>query len=710
MKDRDKAYKLCRDSNNPVLKQNFKRLRSAVSNKLDTAKNQYISGLLSDPSPGKRWRHLRSLGTLKKPLPPAVSHFSMTSLNAHFSSVTNRHPPLTPPDLPVILNTPAPVSDITPFSFTPVTDAQVLSVINSTYTNSTGPDHISKSMLKLSAPSILPHLTALINSSFSSATFPSSWKNSHIRPLLKTITPNSPSDTRPIALLPEMAKIQERLAFDQLLAHLESNNLFTPRQACYRKGHSTQTALLGVLDDIREAIENRRITFLMLFDFSKAFDCIPHKRLLQKLRRYHISDNVIKWLFSYLYGRHQTVTDDKGNSGPWNRVSSGVPQGSVLGPLLFALYINDLPESLSFSNFMIYADDTQIYLHCLPSHIRQGIANIQSDAQSVANWALLNGLELNLKKTKVMVIGSSSYITSIDFASLPLITVNNTAIEYVHLFKNLGVHITSTLNWKPQVDHILKKVYSSLGSLKFYRTSLSTSLRIQLTKSLILPHFDYASIVFIDLDKTRTLELQTAHNSCIRFIFGNIPFIPTNHVNTHLTHKRLQLGWLSLASRRHFQLACLIYKTISNTVPKYLNDRLKLRPFSALTARSVRLPPRIFDYHSARTEAWKSSFSLLGRSLLNSLAVTSFSHERITEFKKWLYPILLKLEIDEWSVRVARDNLTPPNVGSLLPYPPLPLNESAFTFTNQHQNTEGYHLCLTFITPICNHVRLRSHL
>ena len=216
-----------------------------------------------------------------------------------------------------------------------------------------------------------------------------------------------------------------------------------------------------------------------------------------------------------------------------------------------------------------------------------------------------------------MVLGSSSYITSIDFASLSLITVNTTAIEYVHPFKNLGVHITSPLNWKPRVDHILKKVYSSLGSLKFY-LKLSTSLGIQLTKSLILPHFDYASIVYIDLHKTRTLELQTAHNSCIRFIFGNIPFIPKNHVNAHLTHKRLQLGWLSLTSRRHFQLACLIYKTISNTVPKYLNDRLKLRPFSALTTRSVRLPPRIFDYHSARTKAWKSFFLILGHSLLNS--------------------------------------------------------------------------------------------
>ena len=138
---------------------------------------------------------------------------------------------------------------------------------------------------------------------------------------------------------------------------------------------------------------------------------------------------------------------------------------------------------------------------------------------------------------------------------------------------------------------------------------------------------------------------------------------PTNHVNTHITHKRIQLGWQSLLSRSHFQLACLIYKTISNKAPKYLNDRLKLRPFSTLISRSGRLPPpRIFDYHSSRTEAWKSSFSILGHSLLNSLAVAWIWHERIMEFKKWLYHILLKLEIKEWSVIASRYNLTHPNV------------------------------------------------
>ena len=243
--------------------------------------NNYLSTLLTN------WQNLRSMGTVKKQPPSASSFFPLTTLNTHFSSVTNRHTTLVPDDLRGILDSPIPPNlNGNPFSFTPVADAQVLKVLNSTYSNSCGPDHISKSMLKLCAPSIIPHLTALINASFSSSIFPSSWKNSHIRALLKTITPSSPSDTRPIALLPEMAKIQERIAFEQLLAHLEAQKHLTPRQACYRKGHSTQTALLGVLDDIRKAVDQRKVTLLTLFDFSKAFDCIPHKKLLIKMRKY----------------------------------------------------------------------------------------------------------------------------------------------------------------------------------------------------------------------------------------------------------------------------------------------------------------------------------------------------------------------------------------------------------------------------------------
>ena len=335
---------------------------------------------------------------------------------------------------------------------------------------------------------------------------------------------------------------------------------------------------------------------------------------------------------------------------------------------------------------------------------------MQREARAVADWAELNGLELNLKKSKVMLLGSEAYISSdiLNVNNLPPIIINNSPLQYVNLFKNLGLWITPTLDWKAHVEHILKKVHSSLGSLHFYRKSLSFSLKKQLILSLVLPHFDYASIAFINLDKTRTSQLQIAHNSCIRFIFGYIPFIPTSSTFTHLTHKRLELGWLTLSSRRQLQLALLMYKTIVSQTPEYLSQDLTLRPFSKIISRPSRIPPRAFDLPSPRTESWKSSFSYAGRSLLSTLVVTSFDRDRVLEFKNWLYALFLKLEVEQWRSEATLQRFSPISSISLLPHPTLPLNESAFTFTNYFQNTTGYKLSLPFIyiTPR----NLQSHL
>ena len=196
MKLRDKAYKLWHQSHLPELRQEFRLLPSSVSNSLDTAKNNYFSNILTNsPSLTKRWRQLRSMRVAKKQ-PPSVFHYiSLPTLNRHFSAVTNHHPRLTTTDLDDILNSPQPhIDQFNQFSFSPVTDRQVLTAIKSTYSSSCGPDKISVAMLKLCSPVILPYLTALINDSFSSAQFPTSWINSHIRALLKTVSPSSPSD------------------------------------------------------------------------------------------------------------------------------------------------------------------------------------------------------------------------------------------------------------------------------------------------------------------------------------------------------------------------------------------------------------------------------------------------------------------------------------------------------------------------------------
>ena len=233
--------------------------------------------------------------------------------------------------------------------------------------------------------------------------------------------------------------------------------MLDPRQSGYRSGFSTQTALIRVCHDVRQAVDSRCVTILVLFDFSKAFDTVSHSQLLIKLRKLGFSDGALKWIFSYLTGRLQAVIDDKGGCSEWLATTSGVPQGSVLGPFLFSLFINDVGDALKYSQHMIFADDTQIYLSCRPSEFASGIARIAHDVDVIAGFARENSLQLNISKSKVVVLGSRAFVSHIDIDTLPPIIVEGTTIPFVNEVRSLGVIMSTNLSWRSHVMSVSRR-------------------------------------------------------------------------------------------------------------------------------------------------------------------------------------------------------------------------------------------------------------
>lgn len=241
-----------------------------------------------------------------------------------------------------------------------------------------------------------------------------------------------------------LSKILEKLVYRQFLQYLLSTNLLDSLQTGFRKENSTQTALLRIMHDIRRASDERKITLLVLFDFSKAFDTVSHSLLIHKLRAFHLSELVLRWFASYLEGRQQAVIDPQGSKSSWLPVTVGVSQESVLGLLLFSLFINDLPLIPEYTQHILYAGDLQIYLHCYPSTFHWILKFVARDVQTIGAWVTFNKLKLNLAKTKTNYIGSNPLIKHIDSLGLDGIRVDNES-WFENSVKTLDVTLSKNL-------------------------------------------------------------------------------------------------------------------------------------------------------------------------------------------------------------------------------------------------------------------------
>ena len=434
------------------------------------------------------------------------------------------------------LSQPAPV-----FNLNHVDEDTVLQHLLSVKTNKAiGLDSISARLLKYGARAICRSVTNLLNLSISSGKFPDVWKCSRVTALFKSGDRSNPTNYRPISILPTLSKIMEKVVHSQFYEFLNSHDLLSSKQFGFRPKYSTATALSNFADEVLLNMEQGNLCGAMFLDLKKAFDTVDHCILLSKLSEIGVSPSSIKWFESYLNNRKQKTSCGNEISGALP-VTVGVPQGSILGQLLFLVYINNLPNAVKNSEVTLYADDTVLY--CFSKDPRLLEDKLNEDLLMVAYWLRENKLTLNLNKTKSMIIGSNRKLGNISTLSL---SIFDTDINTVSSFKYLGVVLSTNFTWTDHIEYISIKINKNLGLLRRIKHLLPQQACLLFYNSLVLPMFDYADLVWGDKDNLVLMdELQVLQNKAAKIILDR-------PLQSSATEALSALKWLDLYRRRNY--------------------------------------------------------------------------------------------------------------------------------------------------------------
>ena len=367
--------------------------------------------------------------------------------------------------------------------FSPTTKYEITDIVTSlSNKQSAGHDDISNFILKSIITSIADPLTHIFNRSILSGIFPKQMKIAKVIPLYKKGDDLDTGNYRPISLLSSLSKILERLIFTRTIKFLNTHNIFTNSQFGFRQKHSTIHALLNFIDKTAHAIDNHSHLIGIFLDFSKAFDTINHNILLNKLSHYGIRGIALEWYRSYLQHRQQYVSLNN-HFSDMQEINCGVPQGSILGPLLFIIYINDFHRSSDVLSFILFADDSNVFFSNKNPHTLVQIIN--TELNKLAQWIRANKLSLNLQKTKYMIFSNT-------IETLPSqIIFDGTPLECVSEIKFLGITVDNKLSWKSHVLNICKTVSRNIGIINKLKLFLTVTSLLMLYSSLILPYFNY---------------------------------------------------------------------------------------------------------------------------------------------------------------------------------------------------------------------------
>lgn len=457
---RDEAHRRFKKTKLDAHKEYYKQLKSQVNSALFSEKQAYFNYYINkQKDPALLWKKMKQTVLRNHAEHDLPSHFTdADDINRTFLNVPGDGE-ASSEEISFFLQNKYSLAN---FVLKPIKPDTVHLILKRLKSNAKGVDQIALNMVTLCVPNIIDIITHIINESIRTNTFPNVWKLALVRPIPKITNPNTVKDLRPISLLCCLSKILERAVCDQVTQYLELNSILPTVQSGFRKEHSTATALLDVVDGILTAQDTGKGSILVLLDFSRAFDAINVELLLSKLAYYGFDDGTVRWFKSYLSNRSQIVELKRSDgitvkSCPFP-VNRGVPQGSILGPILFILYCTDITKIINNCNYHIYADDLQLYLSCSPDNFEAVIQKINDDLDRVADWSSRNSLVLNPVKSKFMIIGSKKQIENIENLQ-PDIRIKGNSIERVREARNLGVKFDQHLRFESHLLDIIRNCF-----------------------------------------------------------------------------------------------------------------------------------------------------------------------------------------------------------------------------------------------------------
>lgn len=626
-KERNKLFSKYKKTKRQEDWEAYKTVRNLFTFSVRQEKKSYLEFVTRRNNCKETWRALNDLNIYSKAKnnvsipsnlkePDAINNFFVDSVTSLTTNVNNDF---------IALYQESRTNSV--FHFSPFTELDVIKAISSLKSNACGVDGISTHMVRLCCPVIVPFLTHIFNNCTMRGMFPDNWRISVVIPLPKNNKVESLADLRPISLLCVFSKILEKLIHSQVSAYLNEFSLLSTTQSGFRKGYSTASILLRVMDDIFRAADKGETTALILLDYSKAFDTLDHKLLCAKLKTFGFSQESINFFNNYLLDRSQFVRLEGCQSG-LRVLSRGVPQGSILGPLLFIIYTSDMDSLNMNCSIQRYADDTQLYTSFKKQEANEAVERLAQALELVANYSANSGLKLNPSKSAIIYFGPNR-----EWASENLIVeVSQSVIQTVNECKNLGLLMDSDLRFRNQVSKIVQRSYASLRNLYKSGDVLGMQLKKVLCETLVLSHSIYCNFVYgPSLDMAAKQRLQRIQNSCIRFIYKI-------RARDHVRHKLPELKWLNIQDRETLHFACFLCKLLTHGVPEYLRVRLAFR--SSTHDRATR-HNFLLDVPKHRTAMFQRSFSYLASRMYNKLIYNKLENLSVVNFKIKLKEYLL---------------------------------------------------------------------